>query len=686
MANPSVESAQPYMLQTAEPFRSEPEGLLQPRTLPPDRSGMWAMYFSAALSAFWIGSSSAYFVGYYGMKALGALALQQQVFVAVVCLLPPFLFVAAAWAMSRGIAMGSAAEVLAEATERIFTSDETTARTAARLGRAVRRELDALNAGLDGAFARLRALESVLEEQIAAVDEAGARLGVQSEAVAARISRERERIEGIASALADSATRASETVAGRAAQLKASIESAEGALRTAGQSLDVQASSFRQAAVLVAEAPRNAAIELDTQAKRIESVADAAMARAEFVLGRQERHRTAMADLVQRMKEESTGFEGALSAQRAGIEKAIAVLQTEGEKFGRVSEETDRQMEAIMALAPTRAAQVAQAYAREVEHLRETAEVSNAALARLVDALREAGDGAQALIGETTGQAKADAKALVGEAMAECERLLRTAGEMSIEAGAIRKTLANAVDDIERHILNLPALAQQEAQRVRQMVRTETEEMLDFSARTLSTIHARGVPRALQRTPQETSAPEKPDNDGLLGMARRVTQRKRRPSDSTDIRSRESKPWEMSALLAAADTSDDEYRSLKGAGPATALAALQAALAELAIDLEAIALEGEPSADAWRRYLKGEHGVFAHKIADEIDDRAVDRIASLYRDDQRFRDAANGYMAEFETMLSRAKEGDENGLLTSTVLSADTGKIYLAVAYALGRL
>src|SRR5437879_1609509 len=135
MANPSVESAQPYMLQTAEPFRSEPEGLLRPRTLPPDRAGIWAMYFSAALSAFWIGSSSAHFVGYYGMKGLGALALQQQILASVVCLLPPFLFVAAAWAMSRGIAMGAAAAVLADATERIFTSDETTARTAARLGR-----------------------------------------------------------------------------------------------------------------------------------------------------------------------------------------------------------------------------------------------------------------------------------------------------------------------------------------------------------------------------------------------------------------------------------------------------------------------------------------------------------------------------------------------------------------------
>jgi endonuclease III len=537
-----------------------------------------------------------------------------------------------------------------------------------------------LNTGLDAALSRLRALESVLEGQIAALDEAGARTEVRGEAVAARLTAERERIETVSGTLSDSAARTAETVAGRVAQLKALIESAEGSLKSASATLDTQAAGFRAAAGAAAEAPQAAAVELDRQAKRIEAVSDAAMARAEFVLGRQERHRAAMNELMQRLKDESAAFEAALAKERSSIERAVQTLGGEAQKFENVTGEAERHLEEIMANAAARASQLTVNFTSEAERLKATSDAATATLAGMISALHDANSGAQTLIGETAAEAKANARALVGEAMAECERLLRTSGELSAEATAIRTTLAKTVEDVQQHLLTLPGVAQQEARRVREMVRSETEEILDLSARTLSTLHARGAPRSSALKQQEPSEVEQPESESLLGMAKRLTQRSRKkPLESSG----DTKAWEMRTLLAAVETS--EARELKPAS-AAALGALEVALADLAVDLSAISSDAAPGEEEWRRYLAGDRSVFARRLAEAIDDDTVNRVATLYREDVKFRDAANSYLAEFETLLARAKEGDGGGLLTSTMLSADTGKIYLAVAYALGRL
>lgn len=647
--------------------------------MPP--SGVGVLIFAITLAAFWLGAAAAYIWGYFGPSGLSAMPTQQLALVFVSAFAPPVLMVVCAWAFGRGQAMTLAAEALVEATDRLFTADETASRTAARLGRTVRRELDALNAGLETAFTRLRSLESVLENQISALDEASARADVRTEAVAARLGHERERIDTIAAALTETASRASELVAGRAAQLNTMIESAESTLRTAGQLLDSQAANFRAAADAAAAAPHAAAVELDKQAKQIEQVSGAAIARSEFLLGRHERHRTQMAELLQRLKDEGGTLDTALAKQSAVLEHSIGALSGQAKVFETMASETERQLESIMSAGAARATQLTASFGREAEKVKETCDIAAATLAKLVTSLHDAGAGAQALIGETAAEAKSSGKALVGEAMLECEKLLKTAAELAQETSAIKDSLLHTVADVEKHMLSLPGIAQQESMRVREMVRSETEEMLDISARTLATIHARSAGRVKLPSQAAPATEPAPESEGLLGLARKLTQRPKKRETIPP----EPKSWEMSTLLSAVDLSDGKNRDPQP-GAAAALGALQAALSEMAIDLDAINADGAPADEDWRRYLAGDRTVFARRIADAIDEDAVARISTLNRENTRFREAANTYMEEFEALLDRAHEGDNGGLLASTLLSADTGKIYLAIAYALGRL
>ena len=673
---------QPVILQAANrPEDAELRAQARPAARPASRFPAVALTFAAVLSAFWVGVWGAYLWGYFGPQGLAALDLQQMALFTGAMALPAFLFLAIATALGRASKMGRTAEALQAAAEHLFTADESAAGSAARLGRAVRRELDALNAGMDGAFSRLRALENSLENQVAALDEAGARAEVRGEAIAARLTQESQRLETLGDHLTDSASRAAETVAGRSAQLRASIETAEGALKMATQGLDVQAAGFRSAAQAAADAPHQAAVELDNQAKKIEQVSDAALARAEFVLARQEKHRQQMNEMLGRLKEDGAIFENNLSQQRSGMEQAINALGGEAKRFEMLTGDSERHLELIMANAASRASQLTAAFAREAERLKETSDAANTVLTTLITTLRDAGTGAQTLIGESAAQAKHDARTLVGEAMAECDKLLRAAGEMSAEATQIRTSLAKAIEEVERHLTRLPTVALGEAQRVRQMVQSETDQILDISARTLSTIHQRAARPSVAPAP----VPEAPEGEGLKGLARKLTQRPRRDlRDAAGMSPTVNKSWEMKTLLAAVETNGPVAQLQPG--NVAALGALEVALADMAVDLEAIVVNAAPSDEDWKRYLSGDRAVFARKLAGAIDDDTIDRITTVYREDPRFHEAADAYLSEFDALLTKAREGDGGGLLTSTLLSADTGKIYLAIAYALGRL
>ena len=267
------------------------------------RFGLVVLLGGSVMALFWIGIGAAFLWGYLGPHGLASLDPARKALTAAAVFLPAFLFLALAALLARSVAMSDATRVLLQTSERLFAADDIAAANAARLARVVRRELDGLNTGLDVAFQRLRTMETILDKQISTLDDAAARTQVRSETIAARFDQETVRIAAIGDSLVDAASRAGETVAGRAAQIKATMESAEGTLKMAAQSLDVQTAGFRAATTAAAEAPLEAARHLEAQAAQIAEVSDTAMGRAEFVLARHEKHRSQMADLAQRLHE-----------------------------------------------------------------------------------------------------------------------------------------------------------------------------------------------------------------------------------------------------------------------------------------------------------------------------------------------------------------------------------------------
>ncbi|HEY9163582.1 MAG TPA: hypothetical protein VIN57_03140, partial [Magnetovibrio sp.] len=89
--------------------------------------------------------------------------------------------------------------------------------------------------------------------------------------------------------------------------------------------------------------------------------------------------------------------------------------------------------------------------------------------------------------------------------------------------------------------------------------------------------------------------------------------------------------------------------------------------------------------DDWRRFNKGEKGIFVRKMLGFKEKNTLTAIKVMYQEDGEFRDYVGRYVGEFDTMLTRAREGDHDGVLESTFLSSDMGKLYMVLAKALGR-
>jgi hypothetical protein len=84
----------------------------------------------------------------------------------------------------------------------------------------------------------------------------------------------------------------------------------------------------------------------------------------------------------------------------------------------------------------------------------------------------------------------------------------------------------------------------------------------------------------------------------------------------------------------------------------------------------------------WKRYYKGERGLFARQF---LEVRELDKVRERYRGNNEFRRYVDRYIADFEKILADARGAEHEELLTTAFVTADVGKIFILLREALGK-
>jgi len=164
-------------------------------------------------------------------------------------------------------------------------------------------------------------------------------------------------------------------------------------------------------------------------------------------------------------------------------------------------------------------------------------------------------------------------------------------------------------------------------------------------------------------------------------MSSRQRQQRPHPSGQSSGRSagdaRES--WSLGDLLARASRDEDSSPQADGAlqqGPAFNL------------DLPAMArvLDAATAAAIWQRLRAGHRGVMARSIYGDEGRALFDEVSQRCQTDANLSQTISRYLAHFERIISESDSSDASGRLTQSHLISDTGRVYLFLAHACGRL
>lgn len=143
--------------------------------------------------------------------------------------------------------------------------------------------------------------------------------------------------------------------------------------------------------------------------------------------------------------------------------------------------------------------------------------------------------------------------------------------------------------------------------------------------------------------------------------------------------------WKLGDLLARASQAEPASHAAIPAAPPPPPPP-PAAANPLNIKTLARALDPTTASAIWSRFRNGQRGVMVRSIY-TVEGRATfDEVQRRYKADAAFTQTVNGFMHDFEAILRDADQKDPSGRTAQNYIVSDSGRVYLFLAHASGRL
>ena len=260
----------------------------------------------------------------------------------------------------------------------------------------------------------------------------------------------------------------------------------------------------------------------------------------------------------------------------------------------------------------------------------------------------------------------------------------QTAQDMRMTAQQVVKDIDSARNDLKRAIVDLPEETRTNADAMRKVVADQIaalNTLADVVKRQTGMADLSGPGFTPQRSTRDPS-PGKSEGatflapqSGTSGALKKAMERLESKGTSTSWRDAASEPVSKPQSKKAAE----------GNGVPREVESLTQELNRVARDIVDVLEDGLP-AELEKRYNKNERHVYTQRLYEGRGKRLQKNIAARYENDRPMRNQVDAYIKLFERLLDTVSEAPQGNQMVEACLMSESGKIYVMLAEACGRI